>query len=109
MTREQQIEKAATAKSRGETPYYYEAFVEGAKWADEHPQDPWISIEDARPALLEFVLYCDEDGEYYTEVPQNEDVKITHWMYIPYCPPLQAFCNKLKKLLDTPPTKEDKQ
>lgn len=117
MTRQEEIKKAATAKSRGETPYYYDAFIAGAEWADENPQDPWISVEDDMPALfcfsrdradtrVQFILYCDEDGEYYLELPQNEDVKITHWMAIPCSPPLfRAF----EKYLDSLPKKGGEQ
>ena len=34
MTREEQIIEAADEKSRCESPYFYDAFIEGAKWAD---------------------------------------------------------------------------
>lgn len=43
MTRQEQIEKAATAKSRGETPYFFDAFIAGAKWADRHPDISMVS------------------------------------------------------------------
>ena len=33
----------------------------GAKWADEHPKNPWISVEDSLPNIEEqvFVAYKD--------------------------------------------------
>lgn len=61
----------------------------------------WISVEDELPNFFDNVLYCDEDGDYYTETDNiGEDVKITHWMRIPDCPPLQDYINKLKTVLD---------
>ena len=61
----------------------------------------WISVEDELPKFFDNVLYCDEDGDYYTETDNiGQDVKITHWMRIPDCPPLQDFGNKLRAVLD---------
>ena len=76
-----------------------DAFEAGVEWADGHPH--WISVEDELPNFFDNVLFCDEDGDYYTETDNiGEDVKITHWMRIPDCPPLQDFNNKLKAILD---------
>ena len=76
-----------------------DAFEAGVEWADGHPR--WISVEDELPNFFDNVLYCDEDGDYYTETDIiGQDVKITHWMRIPDCPPLQDFCNKLRACLD---------
>lgn len=75
------------------------AFIDGANYADAHPH--WISVEDEMPSSIDIVLYCDEDGNYYTETDNiGKDVKITHWMHIPDCPPLQDFNNKLRAVLD---------
>lgn len=64
-------------------------------------QPNWISVEDELPNFFDNVLYCDEDGDYYTETDNiGQDVKITHWMRIPDCPPLQDFGNKLRAVLD---------
>lgn len=72
---------------------------ESFEFGQQHPH--WISVEDELPNFLDNVLYCDEDGDYYTETDNiGEDVKITHWMHIPDCPPLQDFGNRLKALLD---------
>jgi len=68
-------------------------------WCDQHPH--WISVEDELPKFYDNVLYCDEDGDYYTETDNiGQDVKITHWMRIPDCPPLQDFENKLRTALN---------
>lgn len=68
---------------------------------DEVTKPHWISVEDELPDFFDIVLYCDEDGNYYTEIDNiGEDVKITHWMHIPDCPPLQDFNNKLRAILD---------
>ena len=75
------------------------AFLNGIDYAEHHPH--WISVEDELPNFFDNVLYCDEDGDYYTETDIiGQDVKITHWMRIPDCPPLQDFCNKLRACLD---------
>lgn len=72
------------------------AFLNGIDYAEHHPH--WISVEDELPSNI--VLYCDEDGNYYTEIDNiGQDVKITHWMRIPDRPPLKDFCNKLRAFL----------
>ena len=66
MTREQQIKQAATAKSRGETPYYYDAFVAGAEWADAHPDISVVSDPktlDAELGHLEVTKTSDQELE----------------------------------------------
>lgn len=69
------------------------------EFVQQHPR--WISVDDKLPNFLDNVLYCDEDGDYYTETDNIEqDVKITHWMRIPDCPPLQNFCNNLRAVLN---------
>lgn len=93
MKRQEQIEKAATAKSRGETPYYYDAFVEGAQWADAHPH--WISVDDEMPKDGECVATINtvgvkdvrhySHGKWYSNFG-NEYDDITHWMPIPAKP-----------------------
>ena len=75
------------------------AFLNGIDYAENHPH--WISVEDELPNFFDNVLYCDEDGDYYTETGNiGADGKITHWMHIPDCPPLQDFNNKLRAVLD---------
>lgn len=81
MTREEQIKQAATAKSRGETPYFFDAFVEGAEWADRHPDISMVSalayeagreaaINDAGEWLkrnLHLAIDCDDEGCYHID------------------------------------------
>lgn len=104
MTRQEQITKAATAKSRGETPYFFDAFIAGAQWADAHPH--WISVEDELPKETNMYIvmhydvaytmwwyngveewaeiYVDENG--YIQSRQMDGV--THWMPLPKMPVL---------------------
>ena len=66
MTREEQIKKQADIYTDDASNYtewsddggwsdtndidlVEKAFIEGAKWADEHPKSPWISVEDDLP------------------------------------------------------------
>lgn len=39
------------------------AFIEGAKWADEHPKSPWISIKDDLPCNHKELI----ENENYTK------------------------------------------
>ena len=53
MTRIEQIQQAAGLYEEmvgftGITPH----FIEGAKWADEHPKNPWVSVEERLPDKL---------------------------------------------------------
>lgn len=49
MTREEEILKAGKGKGYREIQGVSEcdvfAFLEGAQWADKHPQDPWIDLD----------------------------------------------------------------
>ena len=61
MTREEEIDNAKTAFYERvlEDDYYYDprdCFEEGAKWADEHPKSPWISVEDDLPCNHEELI-----------------------------------------------------
>ena len=66
MTREEQIKKQADIYTDDASNYtewsddggwsdtndielVEKAFIEGAKWADEHPKSPWISVKDDLP------------------------------------------------------------
>ena len=103
MTREEQIREAAK-KTTGLFSYRNgystaeDAFVAGAKWADNNPKSPWISVEERLPEPEKEVIvlakdkYIDidqlvdngEDGCYWLK--NNEWIcrnKITHWMPIP--------------------------
>lgn len=105
MTREEQIREAATIASK---KYRYRdmhfpaisGFVEGAKWADENPKSPWISVEEGLPevnqqvyaaipnlcgteyATLEYLgdnRWRQDTTEYTYEFSEG----VTHWMPIP--------------------------
>ena len=73
MTREEQIKKQADIYTDDASNYtewsddggwsdtndidlVEKAFIEGAKWADEHPKSPWISVEDDLPCNHEELL-----------------------------------------------------
>ena len=95
MTREEEIIQAAQIEYGGENLVTL-AFKKGAEWADQHPQSPWISVEDRLPKINETVLWCDIDGEYrlgwlqedeYIFLPLKEHRTIVenmqYWMLIP--------------------------
>lgn len=58
MTREKEIQHKAGSISDGmiahnisqsECKGYYEGYIDGANWADNHPKSPWISVNDDLP------------------------------------------------------------
>ena len=56
MTREEQIREAAKKTTslfsyRNGYSTAEDAFVAGAKWADNNPPSPWISVEDRLPEM----------------------------------------------------------
>lgn len=62
-TREEQIQKVKDEtfpigeKGRSlETSCFASGFEVGARWADEHPKSPWVSIKDKLPDEGEYVL-----------------------------------------------------
>ena len=64
MTREEEIDNAKTVFYERvlKDDYYYDprdCFEEGAKWADEHPKSPWISIKDDLPCNHEEKIHKD--------------------------------------------------
>ena len=73
MTREEQIKKQADIYTDDASNYtewsddggwsdtndidlVEKAFIEGAKWADEHTKSPWISVEDDLPCNHEELM-----------------------------------------------------
>ena len=79
MTREKEINQEL--KTRHESPHYNAGFVEGAHWADEHPDISMISvlayekgresaINDAGEWLkgnLHLAIDCDDEGRYHID------------------------------------------
>ena len=83
------------------------AFIEGAKWADENQQSPWIKTDDFLPKIInnggysDIVLVIDENNNIELAIYSfyrgtwiraygNDDIddsiiqnNITHWMKIP--------------------------
>lgn len=58
MTREKEIQHKAGSISDGmiahnisqsECKGYYEGYIDGANWEDNHPKSPWISVNDDLP------------------------------------------------------------
>lgn len=49
MTREKEIKIAAKKYSKCTTFLAEHDFIQGAKWADEHPKSPWISVKEDLP------------------------------------------------------------
>ena len=106
MTREKEIDNAKTAfyKRVLEDDYYYDprdCFEEGAKWADEHPKSPWISVEDDLPCNhnelingnVTHPVFARDINNIYGVTIMMKFIKwdfmscnITHWMTIPKLP-----------------------
>ena len=96
MTREEEIKEAAKQRadqydhpSKWSDTYY--GFIDGAKWADQHPQ--WIPVDKKLPQENQRVrawsltnneeYLCDyHDGIFEDFYGKFSDGKITHWMEI---------------------------
>jgi len=98
MTREEEIKQVAKAYY-GEMYHKYpmEYFTEGAKWADAHPQNPWISVEDKLPekgdfVFVRFIGLVGYTAMHVTDLNKEKrflgysGYKCTHWMPIPELP-----------------------
>ena len=117
MTREEQIKKQADIYTDNASNYtawsddggwsvtddidfVEKAFIEGAKWADEHPKSPWISVKDKLPPkenceLSIKVLVVSTKNEIYFR-RYDYDMKrwlcpipgaeFTHWRLLPEPP-----------------------
>lgn len=111
MTREEEIINAANElcnSFRGSKTYKL-GFEIGAKWADEHPKSPWISVEDDLPCNHEELMsrrlfsYEKETVQVLTLLPDGDIVidfmvhnrgkwkwwshhRPTHWFPIPKLP-----------------------
>lgn len=92
MTREEEIQKAATEScSKYNMPYGVPSFIEGARWADEHPakkQSIWHDADDIPPTNSKIVI-IDIDGnvfnytygnEIWEQVVETNDIVV--WAYL---------------------------
>ena len=113
MTREmiREIEIINASKLYSEYEYnqidFENGFIMGAKWADENPKSPWISVEDDLPCNHEELLKSQESYRTKSVIVRFDNdlhgfaymVKIdnkwewlngikgiTHWMPIPKLP-----------------------
>jgi hypothetical protein len=116
MTREEQIKAASSAYTKVRCPMVIGGerfnnkinsinanFVAGAKWADNNPKSPWISVKERLPEPEKEVIILDKrkrididfltddgDGGYYwwksEDAIFSENDEITHWMPIPQLP-----------------------
>lgn len=115
MTREmiREIEIINASKLYSEYEYnqidFENGFIMGAKWADDNPKSPWISVEDDLPCNHEEFMthspfpYAKETVRVLTLIPDGDIVidfmvkyrekwewwshnRPTHWMPIPELP-----------------------
>ena len=122
MTREEQIKKQADIYTDDASNYtewsddggwsdtndidlVEKAFIEGAKWSDENPKSPWISVEDDLPinhkellskgsSSTKRVIVIDDGGYYFDcmTLCKNGNWKWiysfnpSHWLSIPKIP-----------------------
>ena len=70
MTREEEYQKAAheyinsDAVKPENMQMAYGDFINGAKWADEHPKNPWVSIEERLPKKAIGLYELEKDEQY---------------------------------------------
>lgn len=109
MTREEEIkqfkkealniyDRDSGGLSRYQSILYVDGITDGIKFADDHPKNPWISIEERLPAKYELVLVKTDIGKFYLAekdsvaqprdefaIPQLSSYVngVTHWMPIP--------------------------
>lgn len=107
MTREEEIQHKAGSISDGmiahnisqsECKGYYEGYIDGANWADNHPKSPWISTKDKLPTRGCLYLCMDDDhnvvflafvGDKWFNSRTFADVPldvVIYWMPIPDLP-----------------------
>jgi hypothetical protein len=90
MEREDEI-KAAAQRLCPTNIVKVEYFERGARWADEHPENNWRSVEDELPPDDDDVVVFDASHDCYIAwydrgTWHNESDTITHWMPLPEPP-----------------------
>ena len=93
MTREEQIVKRAEEVTsrfcyRNGYSTAKDAFIEGAKWADKHSKDTWISVEEMLPNInkcgeskMVFVRVINKDTKAeWIEQPAKYNINIKDWI-----------------------------
>lgn len=88
MTRKEQITDANPYGDSSEIAYGKRiGFVIGAEWADAHPKNPWISVEECLPPdMHKNVLLKIKNCGVIIGLGLNikdKSLDITHWMPIP--------------------------
>ena len=102
MTREEEIRQEALSRCSGSVMEgsLFGGFIIGAKWADEHPKSPWISVEERIPeedpndkgysVEVIGIFPCGNVSDCFCSI--EEDIwftkgltcdRPTHWMPIP--------------------------
>ena len=78
MTREEEINIAVSRyieeNSISAISSNKDSFIEGAKWSDEHPKSPWISVEDDLPCNHDELINTEYDKETVYVVVIGKDV-----------------------------------
>lgn len=94
MERDEQIKQAAIERGCIEGTAEYFGFIQGARYADQNPKNPWIDINERLPEAKKRVIFlCNDKKAYFgynnidnksatiTNAPNG--VKVTHWMPVP--------------------------
>lgn len=106
MTRKEQIKEKmfgiSTSNATSAIDYgaYRAGFIDGVDWADAHPQDRWISVEDELPKEDgRYLFYHTTIGVlstyYYNDL--TLDKAVTHWMQLPQQPSSSEIPNNHKE------------
>ena len=92
------LEKEAESYAQGYADVGYDedqiasvrdAFIDGAKWADQHPA--WISVDERKPNDGQVVLIYSKGGDVCVTCYKNgafncsplfQAINVTHWMEI---------------------------
>lgn len=99
MKREEEINKASLDFSPC-FEYRREIFIKGAKWADEHPANPWHSVKDGDLPPFNKVCLFNCDGTTYIGFIRGDESlylendlylslsinDINYWMEVPELP-----------------------